>query len=345
MGASVPKRRASRWPLRALLLLACFSQGGCYYLQAARGQLELTTAREPIAHLIADEGTPAQLRERLRLVAAAREFAHRELLLPDNGSYRDYVALSRDYVVVNVFAAPEFSLEPMHWCYPFVGCLAYRGYFDGRDAAAYASRLARRGYDVATAGVPAYSTLGRLRDPVVSTMLTRGDDALVALLFHELSHQLFYVDDDTAFNESFASFVAAEGLRRWREKYRLAGDAPIDAARLQRRRALQQAVSAARQQLETLYASALADDAKRERKRDVFAALAEAWQSAGATTPAPANNAALLPLAIYNDFTPAFAALLDGCAGDLACLYEQARALAALDAEARRGELQRLAAG
>src|ERR671910_1527931 len=132
---------------------------GCYLLQAAGGQMEISAKREPIADVIADSATPPQLRTRLEYVATARDFASRELGLPDNESYRSYADLGRPYVVWNVFAAPEFSVEPRRWCFPIAGCVVYRGYFSEEAANAYALALRRDDYDSSVGGVAAYSTL------------------------------------------------------------------------------------------------------------------------------------------------------------------------------------------
>ena len=108
--------------------------------EIAEGNLAIASKREPIAEVLADSATPAPLRARLEYVAAARDFASRELGLPDNDSYRSYADLGRPYVVWNVFAAPEFSVEPRRWCFPIVGCFVYRGYFSEE-----AARRARAG--------------------------------------------------------------------------------------------------------------------------------------------------------------------------------------------------------
>src|SRR5438876_7211762 len=205
--------------VRALLLgAACVLLSGCatpYLLQAASGEWQLLHRRVPIDSLLADPRTPPALRGHLEEVRAAREFASRELHLPDNASYRSYADIGRPYVVWNVVAAPEFSAEPKRWCFPVAGCVAYRGYFHERRAREFAAALAVRGFDVAVDGVPAYSTLGRFADPVLSSMLRYGDDELAATIFHELAHQLLYVRDDSQFNEAFASTVEDEGLERW----------------------------------------------------------------------------------------------------------------------------------
>src|ERR1700728_2152249 len=191
---------------------------GCaigYFTQAAQGQWQLMRARRPIASVLADPTASEQLKARLRVVQDARDFAVSDLGLPDNRSYRSYSDLKRPFVVWNVVAAPEFSVAPLRWCFPFTGCLSYRGYFRERDARKMAAALAARGNDVMVGGVTAYSTLGHFSDPVLNTMMRYGDLELVSTIFHELAHQLIYVREDTVFNESFAVSVEQEGLRRW----------------------------------------------------------------------------------------------------------------------------------
>src|SRR4051812_10885006 len=198
-----------------LLALSASSLCGCYLIQAATGQMQIVSKRQPIAEVIRDPATSEKLKARLEYVAAARDFASRELGLPDNESYRSYADLGRPYVVWNVFAAPEFSVEPRQWCFPIAGCVVYRGYFSEAAAQRYARKLRRRGDDVAVGGVAAYSTLGHFKDPVLSTMLGWSDAQLAATLFHELAHQVVYVPGDSQFNESFATVVEEAGLERW----------------------------------------------------------------------------------------------------------------------------------
>jgi predicted aminopeptidase len=151
---------------------------GCaapYYWQAIGGQLELLRKREPIEEVIADESADPQLKATLARIDTMRRFAVDELLLPRNDSYTSYVALDRPYVVWNVVAAQEFSVDPERWCFPFAGCVAYRGYFDKAAADRYAAKLAADGLDVYGGGSTAYSTLGYFDDPVLSTMVAGGE--------------------------------------------------------------------------------------------------------------------------------------------------------------------------
>jgi predicted aminopeptidase len=336
---------------RALgLALCCTLLGGCYLLQATTGEWRVLHARVPIATVIADPATPAALRVRLTEVQAAREFAVRELGLPDNKSYRSYADLHRPFVVWNVVAAPEFSLAPVRWCFPVAGCVAYRGYFHQRRARDFALRLEARGLDAVVEGVPAYSTLGKFADPVLSTMLRYDDDELVATIFHELAHQLLYVPNDSEFNEAFATTVEEVGLARWLE-FRGAAQR-IERFRDEQRReaALLALLSPARARLAALYASGVGADEMRGRKRQLLAELGAAivelerreglhypvydqWMVTGL------NNAQLASIATYYDCMPGFKRLLATEDGDLARFYAAVRALARAPRDERHAQL------
>src|SRR5262249_25619956 len=131
----------------AALLAGCAGNVG-YLAQTARGHLQIMGEREDIADVVADPATDPQLRSELETATAILDFAATELALPDNGSYRDYVDIGRPYVVVNVVATPELSLDPLTWCFPIAGCVSYRGYFDVEDARTFGHGLADEGYDV-----------------------------------------------------------------------------------------------------------------------------------------------------------------------------------------------------
>ena len=331
---------------RAIAVVAsgmCLS--GCYYVQAARGQLDVMNKREPIDAVIAAEDTPAELARRLELVKEARQFSIDELKLPDNDSYRSYADVERDYVVWSVFAAPEFSLDPKAWCFPIVGCISYRGYFDEDAARRKAGKLAEEGYDVAVGGVAAYSTLGRFSDPVLNTMMRWRDIDLVAVLFHELAHQVLYVKGDTEFNESFATAVEEFGIERWLAAHET--DTDLDYYREGRRvrERLIELVEAARDDLQEIYDADIDEPTMRSQKADRLDTLEKELhtelQQSGRKTPDwlrdGVNNARIASMSLYTRRVPEFRALLADCNGEIECFYEAAREFA----ESGRGGAQR----
>jgi predicted aminopeptidase len=334
--------------LTALALLAA-TFGGCYLLESAQGQLELMSKREPISRVVANPATPPALRSQLEAVSQIREFAIRDLELPDNGSYRSYADVGRPYVVWNVFAAPEFSVDPKEWCYPIVGCVAYRGYFVERRARRFADKLRRRRLDVAIGGVAAYSTLGHFNDPVLNTMLGWNDVELASIIFHELTHQLIYVPNDADFNEALATTVEEEGVRRWLES--LGRQRDLDRYQLEQERFLKvlDLLNTTRAGLRTLFASAADPPEMRRQKAAVYASLRSAYAELraewGGHAPFDAwfdgevNNAHLASVATYYDCVPGFQRELAAVGGDLDAFYRRVRELAKLDQAQRHAAL------
>ena len=351
MIASHGKINALRLVVVLGLFLVMIQAGGCYYMQAIRGHYEIMNRRQPIPEVIANENSPDELRKRLAIVQQARGFAVTQLSLPDNESYQSYADLGRDYVVWNVFAAPEFSLEPKTWCFPVAGCVAYRGYFAEDAARKKAKSLSEHGYDVAVGGVSAYSTLGRFDDPVLNTMMRWSDAQLVATIFHELAHQRLYVKGDTAFNESFATAVSDIGMRRWLgQRDDAAAIAGFDREQALRR-SMMSLVDATKEKLERLYASNLDDVDKRKRKQALLDELSVAGarlveESRTGTTnwlAAPLNNARLASLGLYEGYQDAFENIFRNCREELECFYAESTRLAGLDQDERRQRLQQWA--
>jgi predicted aminopeptidase len=332
------------------LALACLALQACYVMQAARGQLQIINAREPIASVVDDPREPDDLRKRLQTVQEARAFASRELGLPNNKSYTSYADLKRDYVVWNVVATPEFSVQPREWCFPIVGCVAYRGYFKEARAEKFAERLRSEGYDAIVEGVPAYSTLGKFDDPILNTMMGYGDDELAAILFHELSHQVIYIPDDSSFNEAFAVTVEREGLTRWLAARGRSADLQRHRERRERQAASIRIIARHRDRLSALYSSAAAPEVMRRGKAEEFAALVDELKALDARygvksrlvaelEAAPPNNAQLASLATYYDCVPGFERVLEAEQHDLPRFYAAVRALARLPREQRRAQL------
>ncbi len=344
--------------LLAAAVAVAAAVGGCatfsYYGQAVRGHLDVMHRAQPIEARLADATTPPELRAKLERVLEIREFVARELGLPDNGSYRAYADLGRPYAVWNVFAAPEFSVEPRPSCFPIAGCVSYRGYYSEADAQAYAAGLRAAGDDVFVYGVPAYSTLGWFDDPVLNTFVRYPDAELARLVFHELAHQLVYVKGDTAFNESFAVAVEEEGVRRWLARHGGERGRAAYAAGRERRSEFVVLVLAYRAKLEALYREPLAPDAKRAAKARLLGALEAdyralrdarwgGWPGYDRWFGQGVNNAQLASVATYEELVPAFRALLAREGGDLARFYAEVKALAKLDAPAREAALAALA--
>lgn len=323
--------RKYRWGM--LLLLAALS--GCatlgYYAQSISGQMEVWDKEQPISELLAAADTPDPLREKLQTVLAIREFASSELALPDNDSYRSYADLQRPFVVWNVFAAQPFSVSLKRWCFPFAGCVGYRGYFAKADAQDFAQQIAGKGLETYVSGTAAYSTLGWFDDPLLNTVMKRSPARIAGLIFHELAHQQLYVEGDTAFNEGFASTVELEGVRRWLAAHGNEEQRQADAQFRQRQDGFVELVTRTRNQLQTLYGQSLPVADMQTRKTAIKAEMRQQYQQLkkhwggyegyDSWFAQDLNNAQLAAVTTYRDHVPAFQRLLAQQGGNLDEFY------------------------
>jgi len=314
-------RAAALW--LALLLSGC--ESATYYGQAVGGHLGLMAAARPVSDLLADPATPAALRARLETAQRIRDFAVREMALPENRSYRSYSELGRAFAVWNVVAAPALSVLPLPQCFPFAGCVAYRGFYSEERAQRHADRLAAAGNDVFVGGVLAYSTLGWFDDPLLSTFIHDPDWLLARLLFHELAHQLVYLKGDTTFNESFAVVVEEEGVRRWLIAEGRGADMEVFRASQAHRREFGARILQTRDRLAEIYQKDISREEKLELKRGEFDRLRADYPK---RLPAQINNAFVASAAVYTQRVPEFERMLAE-SGSLKEFYARVRALAA----------------
>jgi predicted aminopeptidase len=341
---------------RLLVITLVASAAGCanlgYYTQAVKGQFQIYSRTHPIADVIADSDTDSGVKDKLRRVLKIREYASRELGLPDNDSYRVYADLKRPYALWNVFATPELSLKPIEWCFFITGCVAYRGYFSRDQAEAFADKLRSAGDDVYVGGVTVYSTLGWFNDPVLNTIINRPIPEIAGLIFHELAHQRLYVKGDTTFSESFAVTVELEGVHRWLQSNGAAGQFTHYREQLKRRDQFIALMLKYRHRLEALYQSDASVDAKRAGKRRILADLRveyrrvksgwNGYDGYDSWFAQDLNNAHFVSVGTYYELVPAFQALLAQQHGDLPKFYHAAEKIADLPEEERMAALNRL---
>lgn len=326
------------------LLVGCSNLS--YYSQSITGHLDLMNRVEPIETVLARESTEQNLRLRLQRALEIRAFASEALSLPDNDSYKSYADLQRPYVVWTVVVAPRLSVKAQQSCFLIVGCLNYRGYFSEADARAYAEKEKARGMDVYVAGTRAYSTLGWFDDPLLNTILSQAEARMAEVLIHELAHQQLYIDDDSAFNEAFATAVAQEGVRRWFTQSRQAGLLTHYENHLRRRGDFNRLLLSTREQLERLYASDISEDKKLKQKKILFMKMKAEYQQIKTGWGGyrgydqwmgqPLNNAHLALVATYHQLVPAFRTFLQSHNGNLAVFYEKVAGIAELPKQERQ---------
>lgn len=342
-------------PRRLILILAvvisgCSSVG--YYGQSIQGQLGVMAASRPVDDVVDDPQTPDSVRAQLQALPVLREFAFEELALPESGSYRLYADVKREALVWNVVAAPVDSLKPREWCYPVIGCAAYRGYFAQQAADDFADGLTAEGWDTAVEPVPAYSTLGWFSDPLPSTVIEWPLSHIAGLVFHELAHEALYVHGDSAFNEAYATVVEKEGVRRWLQKFGSAEQRSDFVRREQRRLVFLDLLARTRKRLAELYAEGVGPDelllrkrATLQRLRDEYAELKKGWggyEGYDRWMRRPLNNAHLASINTYHALEPAFRLILRRVDGDMTAFHAACAELAAAPSAERKASMDSL---
>jgi predicted aminopeptidase len=334
--------------IASLLLSACADLG--YYLHSVKGHLHIIQQEQDIDELLKDQHTSEHLKQRLRLVQQIRQFAFDHLHLPRSGSYTEYADLQRNYVLKNLFAAAEFSIQAKQWCYPVVGCAGYRGFFEQQRLDDFIAQLRQQHYDVYVANVSAYSTLGWFDDPVLNTFINWPDEFLAGLIFHELSHQLLYVDGDTRFNESFATAVQHAGVEQWLQAHHELDKLQRYQQRIVNRQKVVRLIDQARQALNHLYQQDIDDAEKRRLKAATLEDLKQRYQAFSRSInhsdgfqrwfAGELNNAQLVSVSTYNDWVPFFTQLLQQNHGDFQDFFKQVKQLSDLPRQQRHGCIQ-----
>lgn len=334
-----------------ILILTCYlCLSGCstlaYYAQSIHGHIEVLSQRQPIIKYLQKSPLESDTARKLRLVLDLLEFSNNELHLPDNGSYRSYSDIGREFVIWNVFATPRLSLQPEQWCYLIVGCLNYRGYYSKADAIEFAGKLNTQDHDVFMGGVAAYSTLGWFSDPVLNTMLRWNDTYLARVIFHELAHQKLYIKDDTEFNEAFADAVATIATGLWLRNTNSSEEYQKFLMQQKYDRQFIELVLEYKHKLALLYDSAQTDEDKLVQKQVIFHELQEQFRHMRTSwidynvydswIEEDLNNAKLAAFATYRELVPAFMALYEASGNDLEVFYQRVIELSHCEKDARR---------
>jgi predicted aminopeptidase len=317
-----------------LLATACaLGASGClmtrYLAQAGYGQLDLLGRARPIEEVVSDPDTPARTAMELAEIDEIKAYG-RGYGLAIRRNYNHYVQVPRGGVVWFVSAADPLKFKPLKWCFPIAGCFAGLGWFDEDEAVQHKLALDKLGYDTIVRPAAAYSTGGWFPDPVLSTMLGGGDDALPELanvILHESVHATVLVPDQPFFNESLASYIADALTDHWIDE-RFGPGSPEELAWT-----LGQALYLARisrqldayTQLKQLYEGALPRDEKLRQKAKIIDELV-----ADLKLRRRPNNATLTETRVYNGGRAPLIEAHRAC-GDLRRFVVAAKALTRAD--------------
>ncbi len=216
----MPKKTYKNFLLLIILLLVSFSGTNCYLFKQGIYLINYNSKAESIDTLLKDPSTNSELTKFLMLVKEIRKYAIDSIGLNNNTNYSRYVKINRDYLVDVLSACDAVSFNQYQWCFPFFGCVPYKGFFERKDAEREAKKLSNQGKDVNIDEVDAFSTLGFFSDPVYSFMRSYSEYSLASVIIHEQTHAAIFIKNQISFNEETATFVGNQGAINFiKQKY------------------------------------------------------------------------------------------------------------------------------
>lgn len=199
-----------------LLVLAIWQRELVSYgWMQARGQLRILWNTEPVENVLKNSAIPDSVKRKIELIGEIRRFAVDSLGLNPSGSYTSYYDQGGKPILWVITAAPPYELKAREWSFPIIGTFSYKGFFEKDRADSTVAELKRAGLDTRVGEVSAWSTLGFLNDPILSSMTERAPGDLAELILHELTHGTLFIKNSLEYNENLADFVGEYGALRF----------------------------------------------------------------------------------------------------------------------------------
>jgi predicted aminopeptidase len=321
----------------AFATAAIMNLTGCssiyFAYQAGRGQLKLMNHARPIKEVLADPTTDPKLAKLLEQIPAIKKYSEQSGLKP-TPNYSDYVKLDQDAVVYVVTVSDPLQFKVKLFSFPFVGSFNYIGWFAKKDAEEFAQTFRDQGLDVDVRGASAYSTLGWFKDPLLSTMIGAEPD-LVNIVIHESVHATLYINNQSYFNESIASYVAGVLTEDYyRSKNELETPLWKEYQEHEKRYLeIQRRMALAYTDLNAIYGSTQSDSEKLQKKKDYLDKLRAEF-----TFRRPINNATLVQFQTYDPSDQGFGRLYDECGKNVSRFMKTLSTLKSSDFEQSQQE-------
>jgi predicted aminopeptidase len=191
------------------------SELSLYLLKMGRGQLNLILNTQKIEDVLKDDKLSKEEREKLLLVEKIKQYSVDSLGYKPTRNFTTYFNQNNQPILWVITACKPLKFEAYQWKFPMLGWVSYKGFFNENLAQQEYLKLLRAGYDADLSTVSAWSTLGWLPDPVLSSMLRRSKSRLANLLFHELFHATYYASGTVDVNENLANFIGFKATLRF----------------------------------------------------------------------------------------------------------------------------------
>lgn len=214
-------RKISAVLLVVLLILGFYYRDLLSYgWMQAKGQATILLHVKDVEDVLADPAFPDSLKSRIRLIEEIKQFGVDSLGLTPSKNYTTFFDQHGKPLMWVINASERYQIKPYKWTFPIIGTFPYKGFFDSTRAVREEQMLIKSGLDTDIGQASAWSTLGYLKDPILSSMLKRREGSLANLILHELTHGTLFVKNNLELNENLASFIGDIGAIRFlKQKY------------------------------------------------------------------------------------------------------------------------------
>lgn len=186
-----------------------------YGWMQAKGQATILLNVQDVEDVLQDPSFPDSLKSRIRLIEEIKQFGVDSLGLSPSKNYTTFYNQHNKPLMWVINASERYQIKAHKWTFPIIGTFPYKGYFDSTRAVREEQELIKSGLDTDIGEASAWSTLGYLKDPILSSMLRRREGSLANLILHELTHGTLFVKNNLELNENLASFVGDLGAIRF----------------------------------------------------------------------------------------------------------------------------------
>ena len=203
-----------------LVLLIGFAIYGhetvAYFWMQAKGGLNVAFNTRNITDVMTDKSVADSTKKRFEFVEIIKKFGVDSLsLVMPQKNYSTYFEQNGKPLVYVLVVAEKYKLKAKSFDFPVIGAFDYKGFFELEKAKIEEAKYKKAGFDTQINEASAYSTLGYLPEPILSSMLWRSDGSLANLMLHEMTHATIFIKNDHELSENLANFIGDEGAKRF----------------------------------------------------------------------------------------------------------------------------------
>lgn len=202
-----------------LVFLCLVLVNGCakfdYLYEQGMGQLSLQSRARDNQELLKSVRISSDQKSKIKKIQELKKYFYTYWSKKETPIYSQTTMLRSKAVTYLVIASPFSEIKAEETCFPLMGCFPYLGFFNQTSAKEFAKGKEQEGFVTWVRPVYAYSTLGYFTDTILSSFFNYSDYELAELIFHELFHTIFFVNNQVELNENLANYFAKEMLEEY----------------------------------------------------------------------------------------------------------------------------------